>query len=40
MQYRVIYQIEKDIVTVYVIDIAPRDYKGVAKGARNLSHPE
>ena len=31
LQYRVIYQIEKDIVTVYEIDITPSDYKGVAK---------
>ena len=31
LQYRVIYQVEKEIVTVYVIDITPHDYKGVAK---------
>jgi plasmid maintenance system killer protein len=29
LQYRVIYRVEKDIVTVYVIDITAHDYKGV-----------
>jgi plasmid maintenance system killer protein len=31
LQYRVIYRLEKNIVTVYVIDITAHDYKGVRK---------
>lgn len=29
IQYRVIYSIEKEIVSVYVIDITPHKYKGL-----------